>query len=100
MDSTLTQNTQINTAADQKNLLQQENAPKQTTKTAQRQLEEHDKELRASTWPPNSPDLDTVEHLRYGTSPMDGGPTQQTTELKGSATRALVPDTTGLCQTA
>lgn len=34
-----------------------------TTKTAQEQLQGWDKELKASPWPPNSPDLNPIEHL-------------------------------------
>lgn len=34
-----------------------------TTRTAQDLTEEHDKELKASVWPPNSPYSNLTEHL-------------------------------------
>lgn len=37
-------------------LFQQDNAPSQTAHTVQERFEEHDKEFKVLSWPPNSPD--------------------------------------------
>ncbi|KAK3518727.1 hypothetical protein QTP70_009665 [Hemibagrus guttatus] len=42
---------------------QQDNAPCHTAKMVQEWFEDHDKEFKVLTWPPNSPDLNPIEHL-------------------------------------
>ncbi|MCJ8738877.1 hypothetical protein PDJAM_G00040730 [Pangasius djambal] len=44
-------------------LFQQDDAPCLTADIVQEQFEEHDKEFKVLTWPPNSPDLNPIEHL-------------------------------------
>ncbi|MCJ8743381.1 hypothetical protein PDJAM_G00093370 [Pangasius djambal] len=75
VDVTLTRPTYLNTVADQvhlfmatvfpngSGLFQQDNAPCLTAKIVQEWFEEHDKEFKVLTWPPNSPDLNPIEHL-------------------------------------
>ena len=63
--------------------------PATPKKTAQEWPEEHDKELKTSTWSPNSTDLNLIKLL---ISTIHGGPTNQPTGLKGSATNSLLPN--------
>ncbi|CAN9501504.1 unnamed protein product [Ophioblennius macclurei] len=44
-------------------LFQQDNAPCYVADSVQRWFEEHDQEFTVLTWPPNSPDLNPIEHL-------------------------------------
>lgn len=44
-------------------LFQQDNAPCHKAKMVQEWFEEHNNEFKVLTWPPNSPDLNPIEHL-------------------------------------
>ena len=44
-------------------LFQQDNAPYHKAKMVQEWFEEHNNEFEVLTWPPNSPDLNPIEHL-------------------------------------
>ena len=44
-------------------LFQQDNAPCHKAKMVQEWFEEHNNEFEVLTWPPNSPDLNPIEHL-------------------------------------
>lgn len=63
-------------------LPQQDNASHHNEKTVQEPLEEHGKEPKALTWPPNSPNPNPIKHLR-------DAPEQAT------GPNIPVPDTTG-----
>uniref|UniRef100_A0A3Q3JTD4 Transposase Tc1-like domain-containing protein n=1 Tax=Monopterus albus TaxID=43700 RepID=A0A3Q3JTD4_MONAL len=75
VDITLTRTTYLNIVADQvhpfmakvfpdgSGFFQQDDAPCYTAKSVQEWFEEHDSEFKVLTWPPNSPDLNPVEHL-------------------------------------
>lgn len=57
-------------------------------------FEEHNNKSEALTWPLNSPDNKTFQHLDHVLdNQVHGGPTSQLTGLKGSAANVLVPDT-------
>ncbi|KAK3519523.1 hypothetical protein QTP70_033853, partial [Hemibagrus guttatus] len=45
-------------------LFQQDNAPCHKAKIIQEWFDEHNNEFDVLTWPPNSPDLNPIEHLR------------------------------------
>ncbi|KAF7641348.1 hypothetical protein LDENG_00283840, partial [Lucifuga dentata] len=98
VDVTLTRTTYLNIAADQvhhfmvtvfpngNGLFQQDNAPWHTAKIVQEWFEdqEHDKEFKVLTWPPNSPDLSPIQHLGmcWKNKPDHGGPTSNFQDLK------------------
>ncbi|MCI4388573.1 hypothetical protein PGIGA_G00087550 [Pangasianodon gigas] len=75
VDVTLTRTIYLNIAADQvhpfmatvfpngSGLFQQDNAPCHSAKIVQAWFEEHDKEFRVLTWPPNYPDVNLIDHL-------------------------------------
>ncbi|MCJ8741340.1 hypothetical protein PDJAM_G00069450 [Pangasius djambal] len=44
-------------------MFEQDDAPRLTVKIVQERSEEHDKEFKVLTWPPDSPDLNPIEHL-------------------------------------
>uniref|UniRef100_A0A8P4G4M8 Transposable element Tcb1 transposase n=1 Tax=Dicentrarchus labrax TaxID=13489 RepID=A0A8P4G4M8_DICLA len=49
--------------SDGSGLFQQDNAPCHKAEMVQEWFEEHNNDFRVLTWPPNSPDLNPVEHL-------------------------------------
>lgn len=53
-----------NISSSQKAVTSQQKNTMQTTKTAQEQLEEHDQELKALIWLPNSKYLSLMKHLQ------------------------------------
>lgn len=75
VDVTLPRTTYLNSVADQvhnfmamvfpdgRGHFQQDNAPCHSATIGQEWFEEHDKELQVLPWPPNSPDLNPIEHL-------------------------------------
>lgn len=76
-DITLTLSTHLNTATDQVQPSWQQHSlmavhhppsralhPAHSAQTIQEQLKEHDQQLKVPTRPPNSPDLDPIEHPR------------------------------------
>lgn len=76
-----------------------DNEPCHTANIVQEWYEEHGKEFMVLTWPPNSPDRNTIAHLwdvlEQKQSPIIGGLTSQLTGLKRCAANVLVQDTTG-----
>jgi len=44
-------------------LFQQDNAPCHKAKMVQEWFEKHNNKFEVLTWPPNSPDLNPIEHL-------------------------------------
>ena len=75
VDVTLTRTTYLSIVADHVHpfmetvfpggcgLFQQDNAPCHKAKMVQEWFEEHNNEFEVLTWPPNSPDLNPIEHL-------------------------------------
>ena len=75
LDVTLTHTTYLNIAADHVHpfmetifpdgcgFFQQDNTPCKKTNMFQEWFEEHNNKFEVLTWPPNSPDLNPIEHL-------------------------------------
>ncbi|KAM9391739.1 BAR/IMD domain-containing adapter protein 2-like 2 [Pholidichthys leucotaenia] len=75
----------------------QDNVLCHKAKMVQEWFEERNIESEVLTWPPNSPDLNPVEHLwDLLDKQIHGGPTSELTGLKGSAANILVSDTTAV----
>ncbi|KAK3546573.1 hypothetical protein QTP70_029961, partial [Hemibagrus guttatus] len=77
----------------------QDNAPCHKADMLQEWFDEHSNQFEVLTWPPNSPDLNPIQHLwDVLDNQVHGGPISQLTGLKGSAANILVPDPTAHLQ--
>ncbi|KAK3567808.1 hypothetical protein QTP86_026749, partial [Hemibagrus guttatus] len=80
-------------------IFKQDNAPCHKADMLQEWFDEHSNQFEVLTWPPNSPDLNPIQHLwDVLDNQVHGGPISQLTGLKGSAANILVPDPTAHLQ--
>ncbi|KAK3541088.1 hypothetical protein QTP86_012747 [Hemibagrus guttatus] len=82
-------------------LFQQDNAPCHKAEMVQEWFDDHNNQFEELTPPPNSPDLNPIQHLWDVLDkqvPSMEAITSQLTGLKGSAANILVPDPTAHLQ--
>ncbi|KAK3549732.1 hypothetical protein QTP86_007743 [Hemibagrus guttatus] len=113
VDASLTRTTYLSIAADHVHpfmetlfpdgcgLFQQDNAPCHKANMVQEWFDEHNNEFEVLTWPPNSPDLNPIQHLwdvlNKQVRSMETPP-RNLEDLKESTANILVPDPTAHLQ--